>query len=249
MASDSVCVLLADDHHMVREALTHFIKEIASCVSVLEAGTFAEANEVASRNSDLDLIILDLNMPGMNGLSGLQEIHARFPSIPVVILTGSIDPEDMAQALRLGAAGYIPKTMIGAAMVNALKLVLTGERFIPSELFFEREKATAETGERFVRSEFLLAREKAVTERAAAPGEGNPLAQLTSRQRAVLDVLMEGCSNKQIAKRLGVEEVTVKVHLHGIFKKLGVSNRTQAVRKAIELGWETRKTHTQSQNF
>lgn len=216
--ADHLRILLADDHHMVREALTPYVQRVGASVSVLHAGSFAQAREQARQNAPLDMIILDLKMPGMDGLSGLRELRAEFPKTPIVILSGSDDPEDVAESIRLGANGFIPKTMVGAGLVNALKLVLDGERFIPAESYF------GEYGQR------------GPSHRESASRGSDVISQLTPRQRAVLAELVEGCSNKEIAKRLAIEEITVKVHLQRIYKRLAVSNRTQAVRRAMELG-------------
>ena len=168
------------------------------------------------------MIILDLKMPGMDGLTGLRQMRAEFPNTPIVILSGSDDPEDVAESIRLGANGFIPKTMVGAALVTALKLVLNGERFVPPENRF---------GE--------LGPSGRPHHESASRGY-DAIGQLTPRQRAVLAELVEGYSNKEIAKRLAIEEITVKVHLQRIYKRLAVANRTQAVRRAMELGVKPR---------
>ena len=218
-------VLLADDHQMVREALTPFIRRIGRDVQIFQAGTLDEAVAEASRSSPLDLIILDIRMPGMHGLAGLREMRERYPGVPIVMLSGVDDPDDMAECLRLGANGFIPKTMIGAGLVSALKLVLSGERFIPSGVFF---KGKSERSERIGVSDSVR-------------HEPDALAKFTDRQRMVLRELVEGYPNKEIAKQLGIEEITVKVHLQRIFRLLGVSNRVQAVRRAFELGLRPRQ--------
>ena len=220
--ADRLRILLADDHHMVREALTPYVQRAGPGVSVLHAGSLAQAREQAQQNAPIDMIILDLKMPGMNGLSGLREMRAEFPKTPIVILSGSDDPGDVAESIRLGANGFIPKTMVGAALVNALKLVLDGERFFPSETFFGQFGQRGQAGH------------------GPAVRGSEILAQLTPRQSAVLAELVEGYSNKEIAKRLGIEEITVKVHLQRIFRRLAVANRTQAVRRAMELGVKPR---------
>ncbi|HJS30513.1 MAG TPA: response regulator transcription factor [Alphaproteobacteria bacterium] len=219
---DSLRILLADDHHMVREALTPYVQRVGAGVNVLHAGSFAQAREQARQNAPLDMIILDLKMPGMDGLTGLREMRAEFPKTPIVILSGSDDPTDVAESIRLGANGFISKTMVGAALVNALKLVLDGELFIPAESCF------GEYGQ------------SGAPRHAPASRGNNAIGQLTPRQRAVLAELVEGYSNKEIAKRLDIEEITVKVHLQRIYKRLAVANRTQAVRRAMELGVKPR---------
>lgn len=209
-AQRALRVLLADDHPLVRETLARYVQKLAAETVVAEAGSLGEALELV-RPADFDLIILDLNMPGMDGLVGLERMRAAAPRVPIVILTGSGDPEDMARSLELGAAGFIPKTMVGKAMVNALRLVMAGERFVPSQLFFRNRDASG----------------------AADRGL---LARLTPQQRRVLNLLVSGRSNKEIARALGIEEITVKVHLQRVYRTLGAANRTQAATRALQLG-------------
>ena len=167
----------------------------------------------------VDLIILDLYMPGMNGPGGLRRLREIRPDTPVAVLSGSVNAQDIEGVLDAGAAGYLPKTMIGAAFVNALSLVLNGERFVPSEFYLGLRD----------RGPNMTAQE------ADAGGDRAPVG-LTSRQWAVLRELVAGRSNKEIAKILGIEEITVKVHLQAVFKRLQVSNRTQAATEAMRLG-------------
>ena len=221
MFSETLTILLADDHDLVRDGITSFLKAAAPDLRILEARDFGESLTVASGDHSIDLAVLDLNMPGMNGLSGLTVMRQKFPDMPVVILSGSIKRTDVLNALEHGAAGYLPKTLSGKALVNALRLMLSGEKYIPATLLEDSGRNTK-------------------------PGEidleglepDSPLRQLTNREREVLALLTKGLSNKEIAKRLDVREITVKVHLTGIFKKLGASNRTQAVKIAMQLGWE-----------
>ncbi len=160
-------------------------------------------------------------MPGMNGLSGLTVMRQKHPEIPVVILSGSVKRSDVLNALEHGASGYLPKTLSGKSLINALRLIMSGEKYIPSALL-EDDGSNTRPGE--------------IDLDGLAPD--NPLRQLTNREREVLALLTKGLSNKEIAKQLTVREITVKVHLTGIFKKLGAANRTQAVKIAMQLGWE-----------
>jgi DNA-binding NarL/FixJ family response regulator len=214
-------ILLADDHDLVRDGITSFLKLAAPEVEVAQAKDFAEALSVVDGESDVDLTILDLNMPGMNGLSGLTVMRQKHPEIPVVILSGSVKRSDVLNALEHGASGYLPKTLSGKSLINALRLILSGEKYIPSALL-EDDGTHIRPGE--------------IDLDGLAPD--NPLRQLTNREREVLGLLTKGLSNKEIAKQLTVREITVKVHLTGIFKKLGAANRTQAVKIAMQLGWE-----------
>jgi len=213
-----VQVVLADDHNLVREALKPLIKRVDDEVEVIDAENFQEALQKAADAKDLKLIILDLKMPGMNGFSGLEQIRARFSQIPVVILSGSINRGDVMGAMKHGAAGYIPKTVGGAALVNALRLVLSGENYYPSFVFSKDEGAGSE---------------KSVSSDSVA----NPFDALNSREEEVLALVIDGMSNKEIARELDIQEITVKKRLSSIFRKLNVSNRTQATKFALQLNW------------
>lgn len=191
---------------------------------MVEASTFGEAVARASSGPIPDLIILDLYMPGMNHLRGVEEMHGKFPRVPIVILTGSVDLDDAYAALERGASGYIPKTIGSQAMIHALRRVLSGETFMPSMLVADSEKLE------------LGKAEPAPMTSDGAMAKSNPLSKLTPREREVVQLLTGGHQNKEIARLLGLQEITVKVHLKGIYRKLGVVNRTQAVRSVIELG-------------
>jgi len=214
-------IVFADDHNLIRESVGELLKHLSDEVDVLEADTFDKAIELASTEPEPDLIILDLFMPGMRHLRGLEAMRHRFPRIPTVILTGNSDQRDAYQALERGAAGYIPKTIGCKAMLNALKLVLSGERFLPSMLVAEAERVNT-----------VLAEGPGAA--ALAP---SALDKLTKREREVLSLLTGGHPNKEIARRLGLREITVKVHLKGVYRKLGVANRTQAVTTALNMGY------------
>jgi DNA-binding NarL/FixJ family response regulator len=214
-------ILLADDHDLVRDGIMSFLKTAAPDITVSQAKDFAESLAIVDSDTNIDLTILDLNMPGMNGLSGLTVMRQKFPDVPVVILSGSVKRSDVLNALEHGASGYLPKTLSGKSLINALRLVLSGEKYIPSALL-EDDGGSIRPGE--------------IDLDGLAPD--NPLRQLTNREREVLALLTKGLSNKEIAKQLSVREITVKVHLTGIFKKLGAANRTQAVKIAMQLGWE-----------
>jgi two-component system nitrate/nitrite response regulator NarL len=206
-------ILLADDHDLVRDTIEEFLKRLAEDLQVHHAATLPQTLEVVRKVGDLDLILLDLRMPGMNGLAGLKAVQAECGSVPVVILSGETDPETIRNALQAGAAGFVPKTMRGTTLLNALRLVLAGERYVPDILLSEPAGPTD----------------------AGAVDQG--LASLTRRERDVMRLLVEGMPNKEIGRRLKIEVVTVALHLRSIYRKLGVSSRTQAVRMALEQGW------------
>lgn len=207
--SQSLRIVFADDHRLVREALAPFIQRLAPTVRLDEASTVDEAIALLEGDNQCDLILLDLNMPGMDGFEGFNRLQGVAPDTPIAVLSGSIDPSDVSQALAHGAAGYIPKTTAGTTLVNALQIILAGEIYVPPALM----SAQASRGKSEARSV--------------------PLAE---RQMDVLKALAEGLTNKEIARRLGIAEITVKVHLQSIYRKLGVSNRTEALAAALNRG-------------
>jgi DNA-binding NarL/FixJ family response regulator len=198
-------VLFADDHVMMREALRPHLEGIAEKVEVVEAGSAPDVMRRLDGGETFDLIIIDLKMPGMNGLEGLREMRDRHPGKRFVVLSSSAEPETIGEAMRLGVAGYIPKQMSTAQMRVALQLVLTGERFIPAAVM-----AGGKPG---------------------LPGEGVQGVSLTAREQDILPLLREGLPNKVIAQRLGVGEVTIKTHVSNLLRKLKVKNRAQAIRR------------------
>jgi len=216
-ADGSLRIVFADDHRLVREALAPFIQRLAPTVRLDEASTVDEAISLLENNTQCDLILLDLNMPGMDGFEGFNRLQHVAPDTPIAVLSGSIDPSDVSQALAHGAAGYIPKTTAGTTLVNALQIILAGEIYVPPALM------TAQ----------------AVRGGGAAGTRETRTVPLAERQMDVLKALAEGLTNKEIARRLGIAEITVKVHLQSIYRKLGVSNRTEALAAALNRGLVT----------
>lgn len=210
-------ILLADDHDLLRDSLEVFLQRLDSTVQVFHARDLPDALEQASRTASLDLILLDLRMPGMNGLAGLGTMRKRHPTVPVVVMSGELSRDVVFDALGAGAAGFIPKVMGGKAMLKALQLILAGQRYVPDLVF-----ASGRPWE---------------DDEAWRRGSG-PLGQLSRRERDVMALLTRGQSNKEIARDLQIEAVTVAVHLSSIYRKLNVANRTQAVKVAMQHGWE-----------
>lgn len=213
-----ITIVLADDHRMVREALVPYVSRVASHVTVLQASNLAEVVDIAASEESVDLFLIDLYMPGMHGVGSLMEIRRRQPSVPIAIVSGSVDHHDIESALALGVAGYLPKTMIGRAFIDAISLILNGERFVPSEYYVDMRQSVA-----------AIPAVKPVP-----PPQRNGL---TARQWQVLRLLATGRANKEIANLLNVEEITVKVHVQAIFRALQVKNRTQAAGYALRRGW------------
>jgi DNA-binding NarL/FixJ family response regulator len=198
--------IVADDHGMVREALVPFIQRVDPLAIILQASTFEESIALATEHADaLTLVILDFKMPGMHGGQGVTAMRRQFPTTKIVVLSGTASRSEALSMLKNGADGFIPKSLNGASMVNALRLVLSGEQFFPSVLFQDDEPAA---------------------EASAAPEIG---ANLSPLEREVIDLLVQGMSNRDIAQRLALQEVTIKKRLSSAYRKLGVSSRLQAV--------------------
>ena len=202
-------VLLADDHWIVRTALCRILEQLDEDIEVLEAGTFDEAFEIAKSTADLDLILVDLVMPGMNRLVGMQTIHDCRPQVPVVVISVIEDRKEILRAVDLGAMGYVPKTAEGDDIIKALKLVLNGGVALPRRILQRRDEFAMDDAIKEPLPELIDSR-------------------LTKRQHQVLELLGEGGSNAQIADKLGLSKNTVRVHIHAILNRLQLKNRTEA---------------------
>ena len=212
--AQSYRLLIADDHPLFRGALREAVTGLFREVDIAEAGTFEEVTDLAERGGDVDLILLDLSMPGVRGFSGLMYLRAQYPSLPVVVVSANDDPAVIRRCMEFGASGFIPKTLGIDVLRQAVTRVLQGEVWTPPDVDLARQ-SDAE-------SAAMIAR----------------LATLTPQQVRVLMMLSGGLLNKQIAYELGVSEATVKAHVSAILQKLGVESRTQAVIAAgkIEAG-------------
>jgi DNA-binding NarL/FixJ family response regulator len=208
-------LLIADDHPLFRGALREAVAGVFGQADVAEAGTFEEVSEVLERGGgDVDLILLDLSMPGVRGFSGLMYLRAQYPGLPIVVVSANDDPAVIRHCMEFGASGFIPKTLGREALREAIARVLQGEVWTPPDVDL--------TGQSDATTAALIAR----------------LATLTPQQVRVLMMLSEGLLNKQIAYEISVSEATVKAHVSAILQKLGVESRTQAVIAAgrIEAG-------------
>jgi DNA-binding NarL/FixJ family response regulator len=207
-------LIIADDHPLFRGALREAVSNLFAEVDIAEAGSFEDVSALLERGGEVDLILLDLAMPGVSGFSGLMYLRAQYPSAPIVVVSANDDPAVIRRCMDFGASGFIPKTLGIEAMRGAIACILEGGLWTPPDIDLGAGSDT-ETAE-------LLGR----------------LASLTPQQVRVLMMLSEGLLNKQIAYALGVSEATVKAHVSAILQKLGVESRTQAVIAAakIELG-------------
>jgi DNA-binding NarL/FixJ family response regulator len=205
---------IADDHPLFRGALREAVSGLFDRVDIAEAGSFEELSKLLERGPELDLILLDLAMPGVRGFSGLMYLRAQYPSVPVVVVSANDDPAVIRRCMDFGASGFIPKTLGIEPIREAITRVLKGGVWTPPDVDLNAI-TDAETAA-------LMAR----------------LTALTPQQVRVLMMLSEGLLNKQIAYELGVSEATVKAHVSAILQKLGVESRTQAVIAAskIEIG-------------
>jgi DNA-binding NarL/FixJ family response regulator len=203
--------LIADDHPLFRGALREAVSGLLEQAKIAEAGTFDEVVALLERGSDVDLVMLDLAMPGARGFSGLMYLRAQYPSVPVIVVSANDDPVTIRRCMEFGASGFIPKTLGVEAMRAAISRILNGGIWTPPDVDLSAG-SDAETAD-------LMAR----------------MATLTPQQVRVLMMLSEGLLNKQIAYQLGVSEATVKAHVSAILQKLGVESRTQAVIAAAKI--------------
>ena len=213
-AAHSYFLLIADDHPLFRGALRRAVIGLFEQVDVAEAGSFEDVSEILDGSRDVDLILLDLSMPGVRGFSGLMYLRAQYPSLPIVVVSANDDPAVIRRCMEFGASGFIPKTLGVEILRQAVGRVLQGEVWTPPDVDLARD-SDAETAATIAR-----------------------LSTLTPQQVRVLMMLSSGLLNKQIAYELGVSEATVKAHVSAILQKLGVESRTQAVIAAgkIEAG-------------
>src|SRR3954466_1338317 len=203
--------VIADDHPLFRGALREARFGLFADATIVEAGSLDEAAALLDKENDLDLVLLDLSMPGVRGFFGLMYLRAQYPSIPVVVVSANDEAAVIRRCMEFGASGFIPKTLGVEAMREAISRVLEGGVWTPPDVDL-KAGTDAETAD-------LLAR----------------LSTLTPQQVRVLMMLSEGLLNKQIAFNLSVSEATVKAHVSAILQKLGVESRTQAVIAAAKI--------------
>jgi len=220
-------IILADDHKLVRDGLTPFLEELDDNVNVIEAAGFEHAMKAAVKAHDLKLIILDLGMPGMNGLAGVRQMMESFPNVPVVILSGTHDQTAILKAFNLGIAGFIPKSAGSDVMMSALQLVMAGERYIPSQILVGAAIQDAEHPQ--IKTAPITPSTRSIN---AARFD-----KLSKREQNVLELLAGGMTNKEIARSIDLQEATIKIHVKNIYRKMGVNNRVQAVRMVIQPDW------------
>mgnify|MGYP000141507803 CR=1 FL=1 len=208
-------IVIADDHPLFRDALKQALTALYRDIHIAEAGSLEEAVRLLDAAEEpFDLVLFDLKMPGVQGLSGLVFLRAQFPDMPVVVVSATEDAAVIRRALDLGASGFIPKSTPVDTIRSGIAAVLGGDIWVPGDM--------APAGRPDSEIDMLAAR----------------LATLTPQQARVLMMLREGLLNKQIAYELGVSEATVKAHVSAILQKLGVESRTQAVIAASRIDGE-----------
>ncbi len=197
---------IADDHPLFRSALLDVINQHFVDARITESSDLDSTLAALEQDADVDLLLLDINMPGSQDLFGLVSVREKFPSVPVAMVSASEDPDTIGKAIGHGASAYIPKSVSPREIYRAMTAVIEGDKWIPEAVRNQLKPVDDE--------------EKSLAAK---------IATLTPQQYKVLCYLREGLLNKQIGYELGVTEATVKAHITAIFRKLGVTNRTQAV--------------------
>jgi DNA-binding NarL/FixJ family response regulator len=205
-------ILVVDDHPVLREGLSALLRQEEPQTIIVQASSAAEALAAVERHGDLDIVVLDLMMPGTSGLSTISEIGRARPELTVIVLSSSEDPRDVRNAFSQAALGYVPKSASQTTLLSAIWLVMSGELYIPPLMLNQ------------------VAAAKSVADRPMVR------ALLTTRQIDVLRRIREGQPNKTIAYEMDISEKTVKAHVTAIFKALNVVNRTQAAAAGRDLG-------------
>jgi len=206
-------IVIADDHPLFRNALFQSVHMAVSKANLLEADSLDTLLQLLDKEPDVDLLLLDLKMPGANGMSGLIQLRAQHPELPVVVVSANEEAAVIRQVRHHGAFGFIPKSSDMRELISALNQVLDGEPYFPPGIGDDEDDPELDA---------LAAR----------------ITTLTPQQYKVLCMLSDGLLNKQIAYELNVSEATIKAHMTAIFRKLGVKNRTQAVILLNELSDE-----------
>ena len=200
--------LISDDHPLYREALVLALQLLFENVDIIQSDGLDSTLDALQQNSDFDLVLLDLNMPGCDNFYGLIRVTQDFPKIPVAVVSASDSVEVVSKVMSLGAKGFIPKTTATQTIANALKQIMHGNNWLPEGMQSRIEH---------------IEHIKPIFDVARLVGE------LTPKQFQVLKLIQNGLLNKQIAFELNITEATVKAHISGVFRKLNVNTRTQAV--------------------
>lgn len=208
-------ILLADDHALFREGMRYVLQQLSGPLEILEADNFLDCLKLAGQHPELDLVLLDLHMPGSDGPKSVSYFHQRYPHLPVVVVSGEEACSNMEKVMNYGARGFVCKSSSAQTMLAALNLVLSGGVYVPPEILHHHSAETAHADKRSLYTN----------------GYG-----LTPRQMEVLQHLCSGMSNKEIATTTHLAEGTVKIHVAAVYQTLKVNSRMEAVRVAEHLG-------------
>ncbi len=207
--------LIADSHALIRTGLDQVLKGLEPGIDVIEAGTLEQALQALDARGPFDLVLVDLNLPNMDTVSGIRTISKRSARAAIVVIAEQDDSPSVEACMAAGALGYLPKSSTRDVIIGAIRLVMSGGMYLPPTMLRQRApRRLDEFGARF----------------DALPGA---LRRLTKRQQEVLELLSLGRSNKEIAQSLGLAEGTVKIHVSAILKALGVANRTEATARTL----------------
>lgn len=207
-------VLIADDHWMIRSSLKRAIEQLNASLEIIDAASFEEASDLLNKHPDIDLMFIDLVMPGLSEFEGLRSLRANYPDIPIAVVSVHEDRDHIVHAIAEGVIAYIPKSAGGAEFINALTLVLNGGVYFPREIL---------QGGR-LHSPLPLSTEQ---NKAGPPPRGRNLPILTTREDQVLELLKRGVSNAGIAEQLGLSASTVRVHIHNLGLKINLKDRSK----------------------
>ncbi|MGE3334664.1 MAG: LuxR C-terminal-related transcriptional regulator [Rhodospirillaceae bacterium] len=221
----NLTIILADDHELIREAVKPYLRRLAEDVQILEASNYEEVCAIGKHcratAQSVDLALIDLDMPGYddaNPFKKITDVKNALHQSPLVIFSASDDRSTIAAALNNGARGFVPKSMRGQSLVNALRMVLWGEIYVPPNMAIGVPPETRQSSEHAIQNE-------ADVENKLSPREADSLR-----------FLVRGMTNKEIGREMGLQEVTVKMHLRNAYRKIGATNRIEAVRIALESG-------------
>lgn len=216
-------ILLVDDHALITEALSALLLDVDPDVDVRTAHDADSALQLLADNPDAELMLLDLGLPGATGTSLLEALVARDPDLKILVLSGQQDQRSVMQVLQAGAAGFVPKSMATDTLVAAVKFVLSGGVYIPSDLLDDAQRLGPLSGP---------------PPRVHEPAAGSARVSLTERQEQVLQLLARGAPIKIICRELSLSEGTVKTHVTAIYRAFGASNRTEALLAARRNGYD-----------
>jgi DNA-binding NarL/FixJ family response regulator len=213
-----VRALVIDDHPLIQEAVSNVLRRLDPQADIDVAGDCERGLVLAGHGTEPDLVLLDLNLPGQSGIPALRLWRTRHPGVPVVVLSAATDQQTVIAAIGAGASGFIPKSSTNEVMLNALRLVLGGGRYLPPEILSHSSTEAISPRARY-RSTLSM-----------------ETLGLSARQAEVLKLIAKGASNKVICRELGLAERTVKAHITAVFRALKVTSRTQAAIEATRLG-------------